>query len=194
MAFKRALAALSVLSLDFGVLTSMLCTVRLSFYTNLVCTTMVLMVAMVAILLTHAIYNHSESAQTPESIAKSAQIRQSCLFTAIYLLTFAYPVVSVKVVELFGCHVVEGTPYLRADYSIECYTPQWNAMAVYAGIFLAIYVVGFPVLVGTKLWSYRHQLRAEAQGPGQVCKIPPSGLLLGFLLDDYKLQLPCYMW
>ena len=184
----------------------MLCTVRLSFYTNLICTTMVLVVVMAAIYLTHALMqrrhqralrrppHHPESVQTPDSIAKSAQIRQSCLFTAIYLLTFAYPVVSVKVVELFGCHVVEGTSYLRADYSIECYTPQWNAMAVYAGIFLAIYVVGFPVLVGTKLWSYRHQLRAEAQGPGQVCKIPPSGLLLGFLLDDYKLQLPCYMW
>eukprot|EP00935_MAST-01C_sp_MAST-1C-sp1_P002626 g2626.t1 len=38
-AFQQALAALSVLSLDFGILTSLLCMVNLSFYANLLCTT-----------------------------------------------------------------------------------------------------------------------------------------------------------
>jgi hypothetical protein len=200
-AFKTALAALSVISLDFGVLMSMMCAVRLSFYANLICTTMVLVVMVVAIYLVHALmqrrHQHANSHDhhpTAEFLAKAAQIRQSHLFAAIYLLTFAYPVVSVKVVELFGCHMVEDTAYLRADYSTECYTNQWNIMAVYSGIFLVIYVVGFPLLVGARLWSYRHQLRAQAQGPGYVCKIPPAGLLLGFLLDDYQLRVPCYMW
>mgnify|MGYP007045452703 CR=1 FL=1 len=41
-AFQRALAALSVLSLDFGILTSLLCVVDLSFYSNLLCTTLLL--------------------------------------------------------------------------------------------------------------------------------------------------------
>jgi hypothetical protein len=195
--FKSALAALSLLSLDFGVLTSMMCAVRLSFYTNLICTTMALVAVIAAIYFAHALMqrrNHELHNAHPDYPVKRAQIQQWCLFTAIYVLTFAYPVVSVKVVELFGCHKVEGTTYLRADYSIECYTNRWNIMAAYSGIFLAIYVIGFPLLMGTKLWSYRHQLQAQAQGPGQVCKIPPAGLLLGFLLDDYKLQLPCYMW
>jgi hypothetical protein len=195
--FKSALAALSLLSLDFGVLTSMMCAVSLSFYANLICTTMVLVAVVAGIFLAHALMqrrNYELHHTHPEYSAKAAQIRQSCLFTAIYLLTFAYPVVSVKVVEVLGCHTVEGTAYLRADYSIECYTNQWNVMAAYSGVFLAIYVVGFPLLVGAKLWSYRHQLREQGQGPGQVCKVPPAGLLLGFLLDDYKLQLPCYMW
>ena len=195
--FKSALAALSLLSLDFGVLTSMMCAVRLSFYTNLIFTTMALVAVVVAIYFAHALMqrrNHELYHAHPEYHKKRVQIQQSCLFTAIYLLTFAYPVVSVKVVELFGCHNVEGATYLRADYSIECYTHQWNIMAAYSGIFLAVYVAGFPILVGAKLWSYRHLLQAQAQGPGQVCKVPPTGLLLGFLLDDYKLQLPCYMW
>ena len=107
----------------------------------------------------------------------------------VYLLAFAYPTVSIKVVELFGCHDVEGTYYVRADYSLDCYTPEWTAMAVYASVFLVTYVVGFPVFVGATLWSYRHRLRAQTQGPGQVCKLAPPGLLLGFLLDDYVLKL-----
>ena len=41
--FQRALAALSVLSLDFGILTSLLCIMSLSFYANLLCTTLLLL-------------------------------------------------------------------------------------------------------------------------------------------------------
>ena len=86
-------------------------------------------------------------------------------------------------------------------------------MAAYTSVFLVGYVLGFPVMITATLWcalirratspsfgqlwstrSYRRQLRAQAQGPGQVCKLVPEGLLLGFLLDDYKLKLPCYLW
>jgi hypothetical protein len=200
-AFQRALAALSVLSLDFGILTSLLCVVRLSFYANLFCTTLLLVVLLGAVFVTHALMQYrlrqATSAHPPdhtETIAKAAEIRRNALFVGVYLLTFAYPMVSVKVVELFGCHNVEGAYYLRTDYSIECYTPKWKAMAVYASVFLVTYVAGFPLFISVKLWSYRHALRKQVQGPGQVCKVAPPGLLLGFLLDDYVLKLPCYMW
>jgi hypothetical protein len=65
-------------------------------------------------------------------------------------------------------------------------------MAAYSSVFLVVYVAGFPIFVGVTLWSYRKALRAP--GSGRVCKIKPSGLMLGFLLDDYKLKLPCYLW
>ena len=181
-AFQRALAALSVLSLDFGILGSLLCMVNLSFYTNLLCTTLLLVALLWCIFVIYLCLRLNKPGRAQE-------IRQTCLFVAIYLLLFAYPVVSVKVVELFGCHNVEGTYYLRADYSLQCYTSEWTAMAAYASAFLVTYVVGFPLFVGTKLWSYRHALRKQVQGPGQVCKLAPPGLLLGFLLDDYVLNL-----
>ena len=88
-----------------------------------------------------------------------------------------------KVLDLFGCHEVNGVFYLRADYSIECYTKHWYAMVQYAAVFLFFFVAGFPLFVLTKLWSYGRQLRARAQGPGQVCKLAPPGLLLGFLVS-----------
>jgi hypothetical protein len=178
--FQKALAALSVLSLDFGILASMLCVVKISFYNNLLCTTLLLVVLMAGLYLADVTTQHRH--------------QSTYRFIAIYLLLFAYPMVSVKVVELFGCHDVEGVYYLRVDYSIECYTSQWNAMAVYALVLLITYVAGFPIFVGATLWSYRHKLREHVQGPGQVCKLAPTGLMLGFLLDDYALKLPCYMW
>eukprot|EP00935_MAST-01C_sp_MAST-1C-sp1_P002222 g2222.t1 len=161
--------------------------VNLSFYANLLCTTLLLVALLGCIFVSYLFLKLRHPKRTHE-------IKQTCLFVAIYLLLFAYPVVSIKVVELFGCHDIEGTYYLRADYSLECYTTEWTAMAVYASVFLVTYVVGFPLFVGARLWWYRHELRARAQGPDQVCKLAPKGLLLGFLLDDYVLRLPCYMW
>eukprot|EP00935_MAST-01C_sp_MAST-1C-sp1_P001728 g1728.t1 len=200
-AFQRALAALSVLSLDFGILGSLLCMVDLSFYANLLCTTLMLVALLMCIFVGYLCWrlrHHQATSHHPpdkrSTLVGVVKIKQTCLFVAVYLLLFAYPMVSVKVVELFGCHNVEGTYYLRADYSLECYTPEWKGMAMYAAAFVVTYVVGFPAFVCVKLWSYRHALRKQVQGPGQVCKLAPHGLLLGFLLDDYVLRLPCYMW
>jgi hypothetical protein len=207
--FQRALAALSVLSLDIGMLTSMLCAVRLSFYTrystsytmhhtlysywlsfytSLVITTLGLTGAIGCIYIAYRLKTRA--------IADTARLQNSFLFVAIYLLVFAYPVLSVKIVEAFACHIVEGVPWLRVDYSIKCYTPQWYTMAAYASVYLLVYVIGLPVFIFCTLWSYRTKIvaAAEAQGPGRVCKLCPPGLLLGFLLDDYRLELPCYLW
>eukprot|EP00935_MAST-01C_sp_MAST-1C-sp1_P002767 g2767.t1 len=186
-AFQRALAALSVLSLDFGILGSLLCIVRLSFYANLLCTTLLLVVLLGCVFVTYVFLRLRQ----PD---RAQEIKQTCLFVAIYLLLFAYPVVSINVVELFGCHNVEGTYYLRADYSLECYTSEWMATAMYASVFLVVYVAGFPLVIGATLLSYHRALQKQVQGPGQVSKLVPPGLLLGFLLDDYVLRLPCYMW
>ena len=200
-AFQRALAYMSVLSLDLGVLTSLMCVVRLSFYSSLITTTLLLVAVLGTIYFTHALvqwrHRHAHAdhpPDQPEVIAKAAKISQSFLFMAIYVSMFAYPVVSVKVVQMFACHVVEDVSYLRADYSIQCYTPSWYAFAAYSLTFLVFYVICFPLFIGSTLWSYRRQLAAQIQGPFQVCKLAPEGLMLGFLLDDYKLQLPCFMW
>jgi hypothetical protein len=75
---------------------------------------------------------------------------------------------------------------LRGDYNVVCYTSEWYFYAAYASGFIAFYVIGFPLLILKKLWGYKHRI--------QNVKIAPPGLLLGFLLDDYKLMAPCYMW
>jgi len=159
-----------MLSLDLGVLTSLMCVVRLSFYSSLVTTTLLLVAVLGTIYFTHALvqwrhrHRHAHAGHPPdqpEVIAKAAEISQSFLFMAIYVSMFAYPVVSVKVVQMFACHVVEDVPYLRADYSIQCYTPSWYAFAAYSLTFLVFYVICFPLFIGSTLWSYRRQLAAQ---------------------------------
>ena len=69
-------------------------------------------------------------------------------------MLFAYPVVAVKVVQVFACHEVEGSSFLRADYSAECYTGQWNGMVVYASVWIVVYVIGLPLFVLRQLLSH----------------------------------------
>ena len=88
--------------------------VNMSFYANLLSSTMLLTMAVIAIFVRAYIMRRCTSD------AKRAQkIWQDGLFVVMYVLLFAYPVVSVRVVETFSCHDVEGVRYLRADYSIQ---------------------------------------------------------------------------
>ena len=106
-AFQRALAALAVVSLDLGILTSLLCIVNLSFYANLLCTTLLLVALTAGLYLADLATKHRQQSMYQ--------------FVGIYLLLFAYPIVSVKVVGAFGCHDIEYgdgrvVSYLSADY------------------------------------------------------------------------------
>jgi hypothetical protein len=62
-----------------------------------------------------------------------------------YILYVAYPFACPKIASIFICRDVAGTSYLEADYTIHCGTGEWYGYSVYAGILMAIYVVGFPL-------------------------------------------------
>jgi hypothetical protein len=119
--------------------------------------------------------------------AKESRAKQG-VFVAIYLLLFAYPVLSVKIVEAFACHEVEGVRYLRADYNMRCNTQEWNAMVAYASIWLCIYVIAFPLFVLSKLWYYRGRQTTQQLGS------KPELVDLRFLLKDYNSFAPVLMW
>jgi hypothetical protein len=182
--FQQALAALQVLTFDIQIFGGMMCVWDFSFYDSLLWQTLalvfvVLVIALAVLLLRMRL--------PQDDLVGRKELQASAMFVGVYFLAFSYPVISVKVVEAFACHEVNGVPYLRADYAVECYTSRWTLFAAYASVFITIYVVGFPFFVVKTLWSYRSQLRDR--------KIPPEGLLLGFLMDDYKLAtFPCYMW
>jgi hypothetical protein len=162
--FARALDGLSVLSFDFGVLAGMFCLVQIKFYHSLLISTGTLFVVCVGIIVVAKL--RTINSRTINSLHSKA-IWNNSLFVAVYIALFAYPVVSVKIVQLFACHeivysaasaapsnissVAVSTPpiktFLRADYSSECYTPEWNIMAVYAGLWIAFYVIAFPLFV-----------------------------------------------
>lgn len=167
--FLAALGIISAFTFDLSILSGVFCVMRVSFFANLVFATVGLLFVVVGC--------YSLSKLRP-------RLRDICAQIAMYLLLFAYPVVSVHIVSVFSCHSVDGTSYLRADYSVGCDSAEWHLMAIWA-IFSLFYVVGLPVFV---LWTlYRYCTKAK-QGRN------PENLLYGFLLIDYKSHAPAMLW
>jgi hypothetical protein len=71
-------------------------------------------------------------------------------------------------------------PQIRPLLYVLCFANRYS-MATYAAFFLVFYVILFPIFIFVKLWGYRTQ---ETE-----LKMLPRGLLLGFLVEDYKLGL-----
>ena len=158
------LAVLSTLSFDVKIMSSLFCLVSFSFYDSLLGTTLG-MLAIVLLALAMHVFVPSR--------------RETVRITAVYFCIFTYPVVSVKIMETFACHVVEGRSFLRADYALSCDDSRWSQWALYAGFWVAIFVVGFPLFLLVRLLRMRADLRnGKAEGPAQF--------MLGFLLYDYK--------
>jgi hypothetical protein len=186
-------AVFQFFSFDLSLLSGFFCLFRVNFYTNLIVSTSGLVLVLVCIFI---------------RCRSGLLSRESGLFLGTYLCTFAYPVISVKVVGVFGCHSIDDAMYLRADYSLQvfphqcswhchcfiilcvaiaqCYDAKWMAMALYSSVFLVIYVAGLPLVVLSTLFGYRKILHGR--------KTAPDGLRLGFLLDDYRLITPCILW
>ena len=169
--FLSALAVLNALTFDLSVLSGVFCLYKVSFFASLCFSTASLVLILIVFFV----------------LAKlKPYLKKTCIKLSVYLLLFAYPVVSVKCVEAFSCHNVDGQSYLRADYSINCNSSEWRMIAGYAAVFVIVYVVLLPVLVLGTLYRYRKLVEGR--------KVAPDNLLCSFLLDDYRLVMPCMMW
>jgi hypothetical protein len=177
--FAKALDALSIMSLDLGILLSASCVVQTSFVVDLLCSTVLLIAIVGGILVGSKLRSKRMSSTAPE---RAQTIEQQGLFAAVYISVFAFPMVSTKIVAVFACHEVESIFYLRADYAMECYTGAWNGLAAYASVWVAVFVVGFPAWVLKTLWSYWKKV------------VPEEEMMLGFLLNDYCATTPMLLW
>ena len=145
-------------------MSGLFCLVSVSFYDSLLGATLGLLVI---VLLAAAVYR-----LLPNK-------RKDVLLATVYFCIFTFPVVSVKIMETFACHAVEGGSFLRADYALSCDDSRWSQWAIYAGFWAIIFVVGFPLFLLARLLRMRADLRnGKAEGPAQF--------MLGFLLYDYK--------
>jgi serine/threonine protein kinase len=183
--FAAFLDALSVVSMDFGTIFSVGCVVDISFYQRLLSSTILLLVLVVVMLLAPRMRERAAIHFTNQ-YRHSARSTNGGIFATVYLLLFAYPILSVRIVEAFSCHEVEGRSFLRADYRIECFTPHWHLMAAYAGVWATFYVAGFPLLILYKLWSYRTDPLTEDTSNERIN--------LRFLLHDYRPLVPSLLW
>jgi hypothetical protein len=121
---------------------------------------------------------------------------------------FIYPFLSTRIVQAFVCREVDGKTYLRcvyllflhtsiilphiiqhatfplpahsADYTLECGTSEWWTAAVYASVWIVVFVFGLPFGTFYYLYSRREELNTT--------KMLKS---TGFIYRDYK---PKYYW
>jgi hypothetical protein len=180
--FNRLLTALNALAFDLQILSSVVCQYSFSFYYSLYVSTLTLAGIIVGI---------------PIVFWLSGRRLSDALAFSAYAGIFAYPVMSVKLAEVWMCHPVNTDSngnlvphhifYLRADYQIECDTAQWDAMATYTGFFVFSYVIAFPIFMFTYLFRMRKWIVGKQQ-------VDEERVKLGFLCHDYRLADVTYMW
>jgi hypothetical protein len=60
-----------------------------------------------------------------------------------------YPSVSSQVLSFFICRQVNGTNYLVADFTLECFNDRWNRYLPFAIIAVFVYPIGASRLVSS---------------------------------------------
>ena len=89
VSFDFSLDVLAVISLDFGALTSILCIAKLSFYGDLLCSTLGLLLAEAAILLGPPLWQKCRNWFRSWGGRVSDKPSRFCKLVAVYLLLFA---------------------------------------------------------------------------------------------------------
>ena len=103
----------------------------------------------------------------------------------LYILFFAFPLVSSRAFQAFECEEFDdGTRFLRADYSLDCDDAEHRRVLELAWVAIALYPLGVPLLYITLLWCARKAIRTE-----QPTALSRS---LTFLHQDYELSM--YWW
>eukprot|EP00944_MAST-04C_sp_MAST-4C-sp1_P003651 g3651.t1 len=92
---------------------------------------------------------------TSESLRTSA-------YTLLSLISFAvYTGISTRIFRLFKCQEVQNVWYLQADFSVKCQEDRWNTNAIFAGIFMVLYVIGIPFVQLYLLYTNRDNLHKD---------------------------------
>ncbi|KAG5179275.1 hypothetical protein JKP88DRAFT_264306 [Tribonema minus] len=173
------LQVMDLISLDLRWLTSPGCVLHLSFYQRLLLTTLVPL-GIAGVILAPRAYRRCR----PRSAG--AKLQRVCEQDMHVLLVFAFLVysgVSLTIFQTFACDYLEydgpdGTWYLRADYTIQCRTPEHTAYLTYAAIMLLVYPLGIPALF---VWLIR-------LGAADVCDRSGLASATSFLRKPYSPQ------
>jgi len=102
--------------------------------------------------------------------AEGAEAAETCLDegwkVALFLMFLLYPSISATVLKVWNCRDIEGTSYVRADYTLVCSTPsgtdgEWAGYASVAAFAFVLYPVGIPALFAYVLYENQESLHDE---------------------------------
>ena len=86
------------------------------------------------------------------------------------ILTFLHPSVAVKVISLFNCDPIHGyeNPFLKKDYSVQCWDTSYMAAAAVGVTVLVTYIFGLPLFyfrqltrLSRKMWKLKDGVQED---------------------------------
>ncbi|CAN0452518.1 unnamed protein product, partial [Laminaria digitata] len=162
--YEAFLSKLAAINLDVGSILSNLCIVNTDFYDRLLLSTMWPLVVLSALAGTSFIARRMNSSSSTEAVEPIVQHKH--LATGLFVLFFVYSSVSFTIFQTFVCEDLDdGNAYLRADYSVQCWTETHDAYRTYAGVMVFVYPVGIPAMFGWWLASNRQELHKPDRQP-----------------------------
>jgi hypothetical protein len=93
----------------------------------------------------------------------------------LFTMFLIYPHVSSSVLRFFSCEQINGVWYLYEDFTLECYTPEYNSYYPMVIFFVLLYPLGVPAFFMYELNRY-HKRFGELDIKMQ----------LGFLFEPYS--------
>ena len=89
-------------------------------------------------------------------------IRHKHVSMVLWLTFLVYSSVSSIIFQMFACDdLADGRKYLRADYRVECDSPNHVPFQIYAGLMMLLYTVGIPTMYTSLLLPNRAVLIDE---------------------------------
>ncbi|CAM9567596.1 unnamed protein product, partial [Laminaria digitata] len=168
--YATFLGWVNVLNPNIAWILSAGCLIESSFYHSLLVSTVGPLGIAGFVLLSHAVSSRRCQADDPETRAKTNHRHASVLFWTSLLI---YSTASSSIFQTFACdHLDDGTYFLRADHSLECYTTTHKAFMVYAGVMVGVYPIGIPASYALVLYRSRASLHA-----GQVASTADAAIV-----------------
>lgn len=153
--YETFLASMSLLNFDIGSVLSSSCLFSTNFYHKLVLAT----VSPVVIILACAVTFFVAKVRNRHSNAAEPILRHKHVSVILFIVFFVYSSVSFTIFQTFVCDPLDdGNAYLRADYSITCFTDRHSAYLVYASLMVCVYPVGIPAFFAFWLVNHRREL------------------------------------
>ncbi|CAM9358530.1 unnamed protein product [Ectocarpus sp. 13 AM-2016] len=162
-AYQDFVRAIDVVNFDLGSVISAGCLWSdMDFHDRLLVNTLgpLVVVGLLGITYLVAMYRSSSAAGGDAVVEKIRYRHQTVLLLVTFLI---YSSVSSTVFRTFACETLDdGEEYLRADYSIQCTEAKHKNFEIYAGIMVAVYPIGIPLLYGILLFQRRDVLASAS--------------------------------
>ena len=159
--YKAFVSKLTPINLDLDVVLSYSCILSSDFYDQLLLATIAPALAIVTFTGSY-LFAKKRNGSSDDAKRTVLYKHQAAV---LYLAFFIYSPVSYKIFQTFSCDKLDdGNSYLRADYSLSCWTPRHQWYKAYALIMVCVYPIGIAAVFAYLLHRYRHDLVKPHRG------------------------------